>query len=110
MLRTYPRIRSISILLLVPLFENLRILKIKSLFTLYLAFSDSRILALMVSFNHARRLDNQNFNIQYTRRSLHRMLPKLLEHQAVIGSAAIQTARDGMLKTFSLVLYDVTTL
>jgi transposase len=51
-----------------------------------------------------------HFNVQYARRSLHRMFPKLLEYQAVIESAAIQTARDDMQETFSLVLYDVTTL
>jgi hypothetical protein len=46
-----------------------------------------------------------HFNVQYARRTLHRMLPKLLEHQA-----AIQTVRDHMQEKFSLVLYDVTTL
>jgi transposase len=51
-----------------------------------------------------------HFNVQYARRSLHRMLPKLLEYQAAIESAAIQTARDDMQEKFSLVLYDVTTL
>ncbi|MEE9905679.1 MAG: IS1634 family transposase [Chlorobium sp.] len=51
-----------------------------------------------------------HFNVQYSRRTLHRMLPKLLEHQAAIESAAIQTARDDMQEKYSLVLYDVTTL
>ena len=51
-----------------------------------------------------------HFNVQYARRTLHRMLPKLLEHQAAIESAAIQTAHDELQEKFSLVLYDVTTL
>ena len=38
------------------------------------------------------------------------MLPKLLEHQAAIEGAAIQTAHDELQEKFSLVLYDVTTL
>ena len=51
-----------------------------------------------------------HFNVKYARRTLHRMLPKLLEHQVAIETAAIQTARDAMQEKFSLVLYDVTTL
>ncbi|NTV16535.1 MAG: IS1634 family transposase [Chlorobiaceae bacterium] len=51
-----------------------------------------------------------HFNVQYARRTLHRMLPKLLEHQAAIESAANQTAHDELQEKFSLVLYDVTTL
>ena len=51
-----------------------------------------------------------HFNVQYARRTLQRMLPKLLEHQAAIECAAIQTAHDELQEKFSLVLYDVTTL
>ena len=51
-----------------------------------------------------------HFNVQYARRTLQRMLPKLLEHQAAIEGAAIQTAHDELQEKFSLVLYDVTTL
>ena len=50
------------------------------------------------------------FNVRYARRTLHRMLRKLLEHQEAIETAAIQTARGALQEKFSLVLYDVTTL
>lgn len=50
------------------------------------------------------------FNVQYAQRTVYRMLPKLLDHQEAIETAAIQTARDDLKETFSLVLYDVTTL
>ncbi len=51
-----------------------------------------------------------NFNVQYARRLLHRMLPKHPEYQAAIESTAIQTVRGDMQEKFSLVLQDVTTL
>ena len=50
------------------------------------------------------------FSVRYIERTAYRMLSKLIEHQATIENAAIQTARDAMQETFSLVLYDVTTL
>lgn len=50
------------------------------------------------------------FNVRYAQRTVYRMLPKLLDHQEEIEVAAIQTARDDLKETFSLVLYDVTTL
>lgn len=50
------------------------------------------------------------FNVRYIERTAYRMLSMLLEHQEAIESAAIQTARDDMQETYSLVLYDVTTL
>lgn len=50
------------------------------------------------------------FNVRYAQRTVYRMLPKLLDHQEQIEAAAIQTARDDLKETFSLVLYDVTTL
>lgn len=50
------------------------------------------------------------FNVGYARRTLHRLLPKLVEHQDAIETAAIQTAHNDLQDTFSLVLYDVTTL
>lgn len=50
------------------------------------------------------------FNVRYARRTLHRLLPKLLEHQDAIEAAAIQTAQNDLQDKFSLVLYDVTTL
>lgn len=50
------------------------------------------------------------FSVRYIERTAYRMLSKLIEHQETIENAAIQTARDDMQETFSLVLYDVTTL
>jgi len=50
------------------------------------------------------------FNVRYARRTLHRMLSKLLEHQEAIEMAAIQAAQNDLQDKFSLVLYDVTTL
>ena len=72
-------------------------------------------LALMRIIEQASKLRTlelleSHFNVQYARRTLQRMLPKLLEHQAAIECAAIQTAHDELQEKFSLVLYDVTTL
>lgn len=50
------------------------------------------------------------FNVRYAERTVYRMLPKLLDHQEQIETAAIKTARDDLHESFSLVLYDVTTL
>ena len=50
------------------------------------------------------------FNVQYVERTAYRMLPKILNHQEVIETAAIQTARNDLKEQFGLVLYDVTTL
>lgn len=50
------------------------------------------------------------FNVRYAERTVYRMLPKLLDHQERIETAAIKTARDDLKESFSLVLYDVTTL
>ncbi|MBW6509986.1 MAG: IS1634 family transposase [Desulfuromonadales bacterium] len=50
------------------------------------------------------------FNVRYAERTVYRMLPKLLDHQEQIETAAIKTARDDLKESFSLVLYDVTTL
>lgn len=50
------------------------------------------------------------FNVRYIKRTVYRMLPKLLEYQETIETAAIQTARDELKEILSLVLYDVTTL
>ncbi len=50
------------------------------------------------------------FNVQYVERTAYRMLPKILNHQEVIETAAIQTACNDLKEPFGLVLYDVTTL
>ena len=56
------------------------------------------------------QLLEQYFNVGYAERTVYRQLPKLIEHQEAIESAAIETARQDLQETFSLVLYDVTTL
>jgi len=56
------------------------------------------------------QLLEQHFSVVYAQRTVYRQLPKLLEHQEAIESAAIETARQELNETFSLVLYDVTTL
>lgn len=50
------------------------------------------------------------FGVMYAQRSVYRLLPKLLEHQAQIETAAVQTAVDALQESLHLVLYDVTTL
>lgn len=50
------------------------------------------------------------FDIHYAERTAYRQLPMLLDHQAAIEAAAIQTALKDLKESFSLVLYDVTTL
>lgn len=50
------------------------------------------------------------FNVRYAERTTYRMLPKILNHQEEIETAAILAARNDLKEQFSLVLYDVTTL
>jgi len=50
------------------------------------------------------------FQVSYSRRTVCRLLPELLTHKAAIEKAAYQTAKKHFGETFSLVLYDVTTL
>ncbi|MBO8093852.1 MAG: IS1634 family transposase [Prosthecochloris sp.] len=72
-------------------------------------------LALMRIIEPASKLKtlellDRYFGVRYIERTAYRMLSKLIDHQATIETAAIQTARDDMQEQFSLVLYDVTTL
>jgi hypothetical protein len=52
----------------------------------------------------------QHFEVRYAERTVYRLLPKLIEHQAAIETAAIDCVRNDLKEVFSLVLYDVTTL
>ena len=52
----------------------------------------------------------QYFEVTYAQRTVYRMLPKLIEHQAAIETAAIDRVRRDFKESLSLVLYDVTTL
>jgi transposase len=74
-----------------------------------------RDLALMRIIEPASKLQTielleQYFEVTYAERTVYRLLPKLIEHQAAIETAAIALARDSLEDSFSLVLYDVTTL
>ena len=50
------------------------------------------------------------FNVVHSRRTVCRLLPKLLTYHAAIEEAAYQTALSHFGESFALVLYDVTTL
>lgn len=52
----------------------------------------------------------QYFEVTYAERTVYRLLPRLIEHQAAIEAAAIALARDGLKDALNLILYDVTTL
>lgn len=74
-----------------------------------------RDLALMRIIEPASKLQTielleQYFEVTYAERTVYRLLPKLIEHQAAIETAAIALACDSLEDSFSLVLYDVTTL
>lgn len=46
----------------------------------------------------------------YAERTVYRLLPKLITHQSAIETAAIDLVRRDLKESFSLVLYDVTSL
>lgn len=50
------------------------------------------------------------FNISYGRRTIYRVLPKLIDQKSTIEDVAYQTACTHFGEAFALVLYDVTTL
>lgn len=59
---------------------------------------------------HTIELLQQHFEVRYAERTVYRLLPKLIEHQAAIETAAIDRVLNDLKEVFSLVLYDVTTL
>lgn len=74
-----------------------------------------RDLALMRIIEPASKLQTiellqQHFEVSYAERTVYRLLPKLITHQSAIETAAIDLVRDDLKESFSLVLYDVTTL
>ncbi len=91
------------------LFACARMCGLGALPELYLDFAIMRIIE-PVSKLRTLELLQRYFNVRYAERTVYRLLPKLLEYQKEIEAAAIQTARDVLQETFSLVLYDVTTL
>ena len=54
------------------------------------------------------KLLERHFNVSYARRSVHRLLPKLIQHKEAIEEAAYDTACAHFDESFALVLYDVT--
>lgn len=76
---------------------------------LYLDLALMRIIEPASKLRTVQLLE-QHFNVRHAERTVYRQLPKLLEHQDAIETAAIQTARDDLGESFGLVLYDVTTL
>ncbi len=76
---------------------------------LYLDFALMRIIEPASKLRTVELL-HRYFNVRYIKRTVYRMLPKLLEYQEAIETAAMQTARQELKETFSLALYDVTTL
>ena len=53
---------------------------------------------------------HQYFEVKYAQRTVYRLVPKLITHKADIETAAIDLVRRDFKESFSLVLYDVTTL
>ena len=53
---------------------------------------------------------NRYFKVPYAERTVYRLVPKLITHKADIETAAIGLVRRDLKESFSLVLYDVTTL
>ncbi|MCD8516441.1 MAG: IS1634 family transposase [Burkholderiaceae bacterium] len=74
-----------------------------------------RDLALMRIIEPASKLQTvelleQYFEVSYAERTVYRLLPKLIAHKAAIETAAIDLVGRDLKESFSLVLYDVTTL
>ena len=74
-----------------------------------------RDLALMRIIEPASKLQtiellDQHFEVPYAERTVYRLLPKLITYQTAIETAAIDLVHRDLKESFSLVLYDVTTL
>jgi transposase len=55
-------------------------------------------------------LMNRYFGINYSKRTVYRLLPKLCTHKTETEKIAVNWAKNGLLSELSLVFYDVTTL
>lgn len=77
-----------------PLYQDLALMRIVE------PASKLRTIELLINY----------FHISYAERSVYRLLPKLLEHKSAIEDAAYHTAKAHFEESFTLVLYDVTTL
>ncbi len=77
-----------------PLYQDLALMRIVE------PASKLRTIELLVNY----------FKVSYSERSVYRLLPKLLEYKDSIEAAAYHTAKEHFEESFTLVLYDVTTL
>jgi transposase len=77
-----------------------------------LLFQDLALMRIVEPASKLRTLEllKKYFGCSYARRTLHRLLPKLIEHKVDIEEASYQTASKHFGEAFALVLYDVTTL
>ena len=77
-----------------------------------LLYQDLVLMRIIEPTSKLRTLEllNRYFHLTYARRTLCRLLPKLIDHKYKIEEAAYQTVCSHFDKTFAFVLYDVTTL
>lgn len=77
-----------------------------------LLYQDLALMRIVEPASKLRTLElmNKYFNLSYARRTLYRLLPRLIEHKVNIEEASYQTACKHFGEAFALVLYDVTTL
>lgn len=75
-------------------------------------YQDLALMRIVEPASKLRTLEllEKYFGFSYARRTLHRLLPKLIEHKIDIEEAAYQTVCKYFKEAFALVLYDVTTL
>lgn len=75
-------------------------------------YQDLALMRIVEPASKLRTLEllNKYFNLSYARRTLHRLLPKLIKHKVDIEEASYQTACKHFGEAFAFVLYDVTTL
>lgn len=75
-------------------------------------YQDLALMRIVEPSSKLRTLEllEKYFNITYARRTVCRLLPKLIDYKSAIEQAAYNTAHREFKETFALVLYDVTTL
>lgn len=75
-------------------------------------YQDLALMRIIEPASKLRTLElmERYFSLSYPRRTLCRLLPKLIDYKDKIEEAAYQTACDHCGQAFALVLYDVTTL
>jgi transposase len=75
-------------------------------------YQDLALMRIIEPASKLRTLEllERYFGLFYARRTLCRLLPKLIDHKDDIEEASYQTAHSHLDQTFAFVLYDVTTL